>query len=212
MKYLKTIFVSLILILTIGQSADLFAQSSEEAPPPSLYAAPRKLYRVPVGGSNNGYYLTNNPNGGVYVGGIYLTPATGYTPDPASGAKMLHYWRVNQGNRIYYYYNSEFYNLGGDYTYLGVIGYVFGQPSSANPPSISTWYSTTKGYWYGWGTTLFGGQAGFQWEAPPSGGYTFQGTVISAPNGIDCDVFPFTTPCVTATPQFAPYLRFDPPQ
>lgn len=190
----------------------LAPQSSEGQAPQPVIVKPTELYRFNISPNDGGFLLTGSWQEGLAWGynpevlpmrmnrsnfgsmGIYVPPA-GYTPDPAAGLVPLHRWLVIQnGWRNYYYYSTFFAtNLGSDYHYHGIQGYVFpaGQPTfrGIELTRMSSWYSQSWGYWNGTGAPVQ--DAGFFIELPPANhGFVFHGTVCSVAGAVTGTRFP----------------------
>ncbi|MGH9763811.1 MAG: hypothetical protein ACREDR_30940 [Blastocatellia bacterium] len=124
--------------------------------------------------------------------GIYVPPS-GYTPDPAAGLVPLYRWLVIQdGWRNYYYYSTYYFNLGGDYHFQGIQGYVL-PPNQVSFRGIelthmSSFYSQDFGYWNGTGIPV--ADVGLFFELPPDGSYTYQGVVCAVPGAVTGTRFP----------------------
>jgi hypothetical protein len=101
----------------------------------------------------------------------------GYNPRPGQGLLPLYRWQVDHRPRIYYYY-SIYYNanLGSNYRFQGVAGYVLASNDYRGTP-LQYWYSQSYGYYY----TLSGeyppcctfSNHGVQFNLPVGGSYLF---------------------------------------
>jgi hypothetical protein len=95
----------------------------------------------------------------------------GYHPRADQGLTPLYRWQVIQSPRIYYYYSIYYSNLGGNYHFQGVAGYVM----ASNDPrgtALLYWYSQSYGYYY----TLSG-------EYPPCCSFSYHGIQYNVPVG-----------------------------
>jgi hypothetical protein len=165
--------LSLALFLVVSGSA--FAQTI------SVPATP--FYRFITQNATLGHFLTSNyaegtgsPYNYAYQPFPYqadIVPVVpGYTPQAGQGLLPLYRWQVIQTPRIYYYY-SIYYNanLGSNYHYQGVAGYVLAANDYRGTPLLF-WYSQSYGYYY----TLSG-------EYPPGNTFTYHGIPFNLPVG-----------------------------
>lgn len=193
-KSLVRLFCCIVLLTGL---ITLMPESSKGQSSQPVIVRPTELYRFTISFSDGGYLLTGSWAEGLAWGftpdpipvrgsrtgnlGIYLPPP-GYTPDPASGLVPLHRWLVIQdGWRNYFYYSTYFSNLGGDYHYHGIQGYVFppGQATFRGFPlsQLSSFYSQSYGYWNGGGALP--DDVGFFIEQPPHASFVFHGKVCA---------------------------------
>jgi hypothetical protein len=96
----------------------------------------------------------------------------GYTPRAGQGLTPLYRWQVDERPRIYYYY-SIYYNgnLGSNYRFQGVAGYVMAS-NDYRGTNLHYWYSQSYGYYY----TLSG-------EYPPCCSFSYHGVQYNLPVG-----------------------------
>lgn len=198
------------IVLLTGLIA-LMPESSKGQSSQPVIVQPTELYRFNISSSDGGYLLTGSFQEGLAWGytpeplpmranrsnfaymGIYVPPS-GYTPDPAVGLVPLHRWLVIQnGWRNYYYYSTYYSNLGGDYHYHGIQGYVFppGQTTfrGIELTQMSSWYSQSWGYWNG--TGAIPDDAGFFIEPPPPNhSFAYQGKICAMPGAETGTRFP----------------------
>jgi hypothetical protein len=144
-KFIGRFFLFVALSIAFG-AASTPSVKGQTGP---TFVRPTTFYRFEISAFDGGYLLTSNFNEGAANGwtfrpmvfpafngvGIYVPPP-GYTPDPAAGLVPLHRWRVVQsGWRQYFYYSVGYATLGPDYTYQGIVGYVFppGRTSFTQP-------------------------------------------------------------------------------
>lgn len=108
----------------------------------------------------------------------------GYTPRAGQGLLPLYRWQVHQSPRIYYYY-SIYYNanLGSNYHFQGVAGYVLPSSGYGGTP-LQYWYSQSYGYYY----TLLG-------EYPPCCSFSNHGIQYNLPVGQSFLFDKIPTPC-----------------
>lgn len=181
-KKLTRLFFYLTLFSVFGVT---FAPDATAQTGP-IIVQPTAIYRFQISFSDGGHLLTHvfqegSANGHTFDPfnqprfnglGIYRPP-DGYTADSSTGLVRLHRWRVVQsGWRVYYYYSTYFSQLGSDYHYEGVAGWVFPtnrlslfHPAFISPLPLyplSAWYSTDLGYWWGYGVFPF------DYEQPPN--------------------------------------------
>ena len=176
-----------------------------------ILVEPQELYRFRISNSDLGYSLSalyaESIRDGFYyeatIGSIYRAPA-GYTPDPASGLVPLHRWIVvEDGWRVYTYHSIYYTAHGSNYTYSGILGYVFpptqtshnfeGGPVGVPLTQMSMWYSQKYGVFNGRGAPGFGFS-----EFPPHSSFAYHGVIAAMPPAIfktkDCPQGP--TPCM----------------
>jgi hypothetical protein len=184
--------LGLALFLVLSVSA--FAQDSI-----NVQATP--LHRFIVNNATLGHYLTPDFNGGVVLNYAFqpfpsqadIVPlVAGYAPRADQGLFPVHAWRVNEGSRIYYYYNIYFGPHGGNYAYLGIIGYALAKFDPRGTP-FHYWYSQSYGYYY----TLAG-------EFPPCCSFTYHDTSWRVPVG---GTFVFDR--IPDPPEQCPGMEFD---
>ena len=122
----------------------------------SVQAVP--LHRFITQNATLGHFLTPNFSEGTgfpynyayqpFVGQADIVPLVpGYAPRANQGLIPVHAWQVDQRPRIYYYYSIYFGSHGGDYRYLGVIGYAMAKFDPRGTP-FHYWYSQSYGYYY----------------------------------------------------------------
>jgi hypothetical protein len=170
----KTKLLSLALLLAV--SGSVFAQNTI-----SVQAVP--FHRFITQNATLGHFLTANYSEG--TGSPYnyayqpfpyqadIVPVVpGYNPQPGQGLLPLYRWQVIQSPRIYYYY-SIYYNgnLGSNYHFQGVAGYVLASNDWRGTP-LQYWYSQNYGYYY----TLSG-------EYPPGNTFSYHGVQYNLPVG-----------------------------
>jgi hypothetical protein len=225
---MKKNFARLFLCLTLFTIFGVASAPSASGQSGQIFVQPTPLYRFQVSYWDGGHLLTANYQEGPANGytfdpfnyptvdglGIYVPPP-GYTADPSSGLVPLHRWTVIQnGWRTYFYYSTYYSNLGGDYHYNGIAGWVFtpGRTSLFNPAftqplplhQLSVWYSQDLGFWNGYGT-----YPGNPVEPPPNRSgkrpYYDQGVIAALPPACAQPPPPGSLGC-------APYAQaFNPP-
>ena len=197
---LKKICVMALLIaaVLIGVRAAKAQTQGQIAVPPY------QLFRFRISNMSLGYLLTPSFSEGTshgYIfdnifanqggtGGIYPVPAPGYTPDPSVCLIPLYRWTVIEHGRPYTYYSTHFANLGPNYHFDYIQGYVFpaGQTSHTfangfvmHLSRMSSFYSQDFGYWNGSGTPGFTSE---YFEPPPNGTFRYQDNVCAMPLGL----------------------------
>jgi hypothetical protein len=206
------LYLTLFTILGVSYSPHVSAQTGP------IFVEPTAFYRFEISSENGGYLLTHVFNEGAANGHLFVPfnqltshglgiyrPPDGYTADPSTGLVRLHRWRVVQsGWRVYYYYSTYYSELGSDYHYEGVAGWVFPQGTigTSHPAFVgilpvyplSIWYSTDLGYWYGF--NIFPATNA---EQPPNrpgkNNYFLHGTVASLPPTCIDPQFPLSILC-----------------
>jgi len=124
------------------------------------------------------------------VGSIFVPPP-GYIPTN-SNLRPIHAWNVHQDDRYYNYYSEGYGSAGPDYTYLGIIGYMYsaygpnsvtlstpGGPQTFPLNKIRYCYSQSRGYWQGRMTELTTNPYTYSLEGTPNGTYN-----CSPPHGM----------------------------
>lgn len=172
------VFPLCLLVLTgLSMALPILGQSP-------VSVAPQELYRFRISNTDLGYslsalYAQSLQDGLIYdgvVGSIYRPP-TGYTPDPASGLVPLYRWTVvENGWRVYTYHSIYYAAHPSNYTYNGILGYVF-PPATAQSAArglLSQWYSQSYGVFNGRGAP---GYLGF--EYPPHSSFVYQGSIAA---------------------------------
>ncbi len=174
---IRLLCLALFLVLSGGISQSAFAQDTI-----SVQASP--FYRFITQNATLGHFLTSNFSEG--TGNPYnyayqpfpyqadIVPVVpGYNPQPNQGLMPLYRWQVDQRPRIYYYY-SIYYNanLGSNYHFQGVAGYVLPSSGAYGGTPLHYWYSQSYGYYY----TLSG-------EYPPGNTFTYHGVQYNLPVG-----------------------------
>jgi hypothetical protein len=167
--------LALLLAVSAGMSQSAFAQTI------SVQATP--FYRFITQNATLGHFLTSNFSEGTgnpynyayqpfpYLGAIVpLVP--GYTPQAGQGLLPLYRWQVIQSPRIYYYYSIYYSNLGGNYHFQGVAGYVLPNSGAFGGTPLQFNYSQSYGYYY----TLSG-------EYPPCCTFSNHGVQFNLPTG-----------------------------
>lgn len=189
MKIVSRVVLTLISLAVVILS--ITPQNLNAQTPNAVYVNPSQLYRFRIPGRNLGYVLTTSYQEGVgnnwiyekIMGGIFVGPS-GYTPDPAWGLVPFHRWNVLQDGRSYTFYSTVYTPEGPDYTYQGIIGYVYYpfQTSAIVDPSkglvtsfplkqISSYYSQRYGYFQGSGAP---GYNDYGIELPPNSSFSYQ--------------------------------------
>jgi hypothetical protein len=182
--------------------------------------APQELYRFRISNTDLGYSLSalyaESIRDGLYyemvVGSIYRPP-TGYTPDPASGLVPLHRWTVvENGWRVYTYHSIYYAAHPSNYTYNGILGYVF-PPATPSPHTYPSGASDTLGLmsqWYSQRYGVFNGRGApgyLVFDYPPHSSFVYQGSIAamgravagtrpdfcSGSNSVYCPPYPFYT-------------------
>jgi Putative metal-binding motif len=158
-----------------------------------IWVSPQELYRFLISPSDLGYSLSalyqESLRDGFYyngiVGSIYRPPA-GYTPDPASGLVPLHRWIIVEGGwRVYTHHTTYPLTPPSNYTYGGILGYVFPPTTTshtfdsgvtASLTQMSMWYSQSYGVFNGRGAPGYG-----SYEFPPNSSFAYQGVIAAMP-------------------------------
>jgi hypothetical protein len=158
-----------------------------------VWVFPQELYRFLISPNDLGYSLSalyqESIRDGFYydgiVGSIYRPPA-GYTPDPASGLVPLHRWIiVEDGWRVYTHHTTYPLTPPRNYTYGGILGYVFPPTTTshtfesgvtASLTQMSMWYSQDYGVFNGRGAPGYG-----SYELPPHRSFVYQGVIAAMP-------------------------------
>jgi len=162
-----------------------------QAGPVTVQATP--FHRFITQNATLGHFLTANFSEGTgnpynyayqpfpYQADIVVGPS-GYTPRAGQGLVPLYRWQVDERPRIYYYYSTYYSNLGGNYRFQGVAGYVF--PAGGPGTPLHFWYSQSYGYYY----TLSG-------EYPPCCTFSYHGVPFNLPQGGSFIFDPPPDPC-----------------
>ena len=172
---IRLLSLALLVVLSVGISHNALAQST-------IQVAATPFHRFITQNATLGHFLTSNFAEG--TGSPYnyahqpfpyqadIVPVVpGYTPQPGQGLLPLYRWQVNQSPRIYYYYSIYYSNLGSNYQFQGVAGYVLASSDSRGTP-LNYWYSQYYGYYY----TLNG-------EYPPHSSFAHHGVQYNLPVG-----------------------------
>lgn len=166
-----------LLLALVG----MFSQQSAFADTVTVNPVP--FHRFIVSNQNLGHFLSANFLEGQgypynyasqpfpYQAEILVCPS-GYNPQAGQGLVALHRWQVDQRPRIYYYYSIYYSNLGSDYRYQGVAGYVKPAGSGPGTTPLNFWYSQYYGYYF----TLDG-------EYPPGYSFTYHGVPFNLLQG-----------------------------
>jgi hypothetical protein len=185
----RLLCLAIFLAAAAGGSQTAFAQQQ----PVTVQATP--FYRFIVTWQALGHFLTANFSEGSgnpynyayqpfpYQADIVVGPA-GYSPRAGQGLLPLHRWQVDQRPRIYYYYSTYYSNLGSNYHYQGVAGYVLPADGSFGGTPLNFWYSQSYGYYY----TLDG-------EYPPCCTFSYHGVPFRLPQGGSYIFDPPPEPC-----------------
>lgn len=96
----------------------------------------------------------------------------GYTPQANQGLLPLYRWQLVQSPWIYYYSIDDSADLGSDYAFQGVAGYVLPNDGQYGGTPLHNWSSEQYGYSY----TLDG-------EAPPDASFAYRGVQFFLPAG-----------------------------
>jgi hypothetical protein len=193
LKYLEVFMVKnnssirllcLALLLVVSGA---IAQSASAQTTITVQATP--FHRFITQNATLGHFLTGNfaegtgsPYNYAYQPFPYqadIVPVVpGYVPRANQGLLPLYRWQVIQSPRIYYYY-SIYYNsnLGSNYHFQGVAGYVLPSSGQFGGTPLQYWYSQSYGYYY----TLSGeyppcctfSNHGVQYNLPVGGSYLF---------------------------------------
>lgn len=166
-------FFCLALLLVVSGAA--FAQATI-----NVQATP--FHRFITQNATLGHFLTSNfaegtgsPYNYAYQPFPYqadIVPVVpGYTPRAGQGLTPLYRWQVIQSPRIYYYYSIYYSNLGSNYHFQGVAGYVMAS-NDTRGTNLHYWYSQHYGYYY----TLTN-------EFPPGNTFTYHGVQYNLPVG-----------------------------
>lgn len=178
-RNLLTRFACLALFLVLAGS--ILQTSIHAQSPVTVQATP--FHRFLVTYQSLGHFLTANFSEGSgnpynyayqpfpYQADIVVCPS-GYTPAPGQGLLALHRWQVDQRPRIYYYYSVYYSNLGSNYHYQGIAGYVLPADGSFGGTPLNFWYSQQYGYYF----TLNG-------EYPSCCSFSYQGVPFNLPQG-----------------------------
>jgi len=165
----------LVAALFLAVTGSVFAQNT-------INVQATTLHRFITQNATLGHFLTANyaegtgsPYNYAYQPFPYqadIVPVVpGYHPRADQGLTPLYRWQVIQSPRIYYYYSIYYSNLGSNYHYQGVAGYVM----ASNDPrgtNLLYWYSQSYGYYY----TLSG-------EYPPCCSFSYHGVQYNVPVG-----------------------------
>jgi hypothetical protein len=174
---LRLVGLALFFILSAGSlQQSVFAQDTI-----TVQATP--FYRFITQNATLGHFLTANfaegtgyPYNYAYQPFPYqadIVPVVpGYNPRPGQGLLTLYRWQVDERPRIYYYYSTYYSNLGGNYHFQGVAGYVLPPDGSYGGTPLNFWYSQSYGYYY----TLDG-------EYPPCCTFSYHGVPFRLPQG-----------------------------
>lgn len=176
---IRLLCLALFLVLMGG---GIFQQSAFAQDTITVQATP--FYRFITQNATLGHFLTGNYAEGTgspynyayqpfpYQADIVM-PVPGYAPRDGQGLLPLYRWQVDQRPRIYYYY-SIYYNanLGSDYHFQGLAGYVLPSSGAFGGTPLQYWYSQSYGYYY----TLSG-------EYPPCCTFSFHGVQYNLPVG-----------------------------
>jgi hypothetical protein len=171
----RLLCLALLLVVSAGMSQSAFAQNS-------INVAATPFYRFITQNATLGHFLTANfaegtgsPYNYAYQPFPYqadIVPVVpGYTPRAGQGLTPLYRWQVIQSPRIYYYYSIYYSNLGSNYHFQGVAGYVLPSSGYGGTP-LQYWYSQSYGYYY----TLSG-------EYPPCCTFSYHGIQYNLPVG-----------------------------
>jgi hypothetical protein len=172
---MRLLCLALLLVVSGVVSQSAFAQTI------SVQATP--FHRFITQNATLGHFLTSNFSEG--TGNPYnyayqpfpyqadIVPVVpGYTPQPGQGLLPLYRWQVIQSPRIYYYYSIYYSNLGSNYHFQGVAGYVLPNSGQFGGTPLKFWYSQSYGYYY----TLSG-------EYPPCCTFSDHGVPFNLPVG-----------------------------
>lgn len=181
MKRKNLLLTSLLTVFTFFSFCFLEVKAQN-----SQFVPPVELYRFRVSNNTLGYFLTPYYSEGVnlgfaydgVVGSIYV-PSLTFVPS-SNILKPIYYYRVNQGNRIYYVYTVATAAQGSPgYLYLGIRGYMYDQAFNQittqspvgqitfTPYKLKSCYSQSLGFWYG-RLTPIGSNGVYSLENPPA--------------------------------------------
>lgn len=172
---IRLLALALLLAVAGGISQSAFAQQTI-----TVQAVP--FHRFITQNETLGNFLTSNFSEGSCCPYNYryepfpyqadIVPVVpGYVPRADQGLAPVHAWQVDERPRIYYYYTIHYYPHGGNYRYLGIVGYAMASNDSRGTP-FHYWYSQYYGYYF----TLTG-------EYPPWGTFSYHGTSWNLPVG-----------------------------
>jgi hypothetical protein len=182
----------LLLLLLTGFALPWPAAGQQQP----IWVAPQELYRFRISNSDLGYSLSalypeSIRDGHYYetvIGSIYRPPA-GYTPDPSSGLVPLHRWTVvESGWRVYTHHSTYYGTHSSNYTYNGILGYVFRPTTTshtfasgrvASLQQMSMWYSQRYGVFNGRGAPGYGA-----FEYAPHSSFVYQGVIAAMPPAV----------------------------
>ncbi len=188
---IRILCFAVLVVLSAGVAQSAFAQTTI-----SVQAVP--FHRFITQNATLGHFLTSNYSEG--TGNPYnyayqpfpyqadIVPVVpGYNPRAGQGLLPLYRWQVIQSPRIYYYY-SIYYNgnLGSNYHFQGLAGYVLASNDSRGTP-LHYNYSQSYGYYY----TLSG-------EYPPCCSFSYHGVQYNLPVGgsyLFDEIPPVIEPC-----------------
>ena len=182
--------IPLLVLLLSGLAAPRPAVGQQQP----IWVAPQELYRFRISNRDLGYSLSalypESIRDGFYyettLGSIYRPPA-GYTPDPASGLVPLYRWTVvENGWRVYTHHSTYYGTHSSNYTYNGILGYVFPPGTTSHtfdtggPVSLtqfSMWYSQKYGVFNGIGAYGYSSYV----EPAPHSSFAYQGVIAAMP-------------------------------
>lgn len=177
---MRLLFLALSLVVAGGIAQSAFAQEIQ------VQAVP--FHRFITQNESLGNFLTSNFSEGSCCPFNYryepfpyqadIVPLVpGYVPRADQGLTPVHAWQVDERPRIYYYYSIYYAAHGGNYRYMGVVGYAMARDDSRGTP-FHYWYSQYYGFYYTltgeyppWGTFQY---QGYSWRLPVGGTFTFE--------------------------------------